>query len=79
MFNNNNKYQSICQGGRTMTGQDLKVLIKKKRIRQYEVARELNINEFTLSRWLREEMDEEKHDRIYNAIMQAVERVSTDE
>ena len=52
-----------------MTGQDLKVLIKKKRIRQYEVARELNINEFTLSRWLREEMDEEKHDRIYNAIM----------
>lgn len=62
-----------------MTGQDLKVLIKKKRIRQYEVARELNINEFTLSRWLREEMDEEKHDRIYNAIMQAVERVSTDE
>lgn len=62
-----------------MTGQDLKELIKKKRIRQYEVARELNINEFTLSRWLREEMDEEKHDRIYNAIMQTVERVSTDE
>lgn len=62
-----------------MTGQDLKELIKKKRIRQYEVARELNINEFTLSRWLREEMDEEKHDRIYNAIMQTVERVSADE
>ena len=62
-----------------MTGQDLKELIKKKRIRQYEVARELNINEFTLSRWLREEMDEEKYDRIYKAIMQAVERVSADE
>ena len=65
--------------GKTMTGQDLKELIKKKRIRQYEVARELNINEFTLSRWLREDMDEEKHDRIYNAIMQTVERVSADE
>ena len=65
--------------GKTMTGQDLKELIKKKRIRQYEVARELNINEFTLSRWLREEMDEEKYDRIYKAIMQAVERVSADE
>ena len=59
-----------------MTGKELKQLIKKKRVRQYEVARELNINEFTLSRWLREEMDEEKSNRIYMAIKSAVERMN---
>lgn len=62
-----------------MTGKELKQLIKKKRVRQYEVARELNINEFTLSRWLREEMDEEKTNRIYMAIISAVERMDADE
>ncbi len=62
-----------------MTGKELKQLIKKKRVRQYEVARELNINEFTLSRWLREEMDEEKTNRIYMAIISAVERMNADE
>lgn len=62
-----------------MTGKELKLLIKKKRVRQYEVARELNINEFTLSRWLREEMDEEKANRIYMAIMSAVERMNEDD
>ena len=62
-----------------MTAKELKLLIKKKRVRQYEVARELNINEFTLSRWLREEMDEEKANRIYMAIMSAVERMNEDD
>ena len=62
-----------------MTGKELKQLIKKKRVRQEEVARELNINEFTLSRWLREEMDEEKTNRIYMAIISAVERMNADE
>lgn len=62
-----------------MTGYELKELMKKKRIRQYEVARELNINEFTLSRWLREDIDDEKSNRIFQAIMNTVERVKANE
>lgn len=62
-----------------MTGYELKELMKKKRIRQYEVARELNINEFTLSRWLRENIDDEKSNRIFQAIMNTVERVKANE
>lgn len=62
-----------------MTGNELKILIKKKRVRQYEVARELNINEFTLSRWLREDLDEEKVTRIYAAIIRTVERMNEDD
>lgn len=62
-----------------MTGNELKILIKKKRVRQYEVARELNINEFTLSRWLRGDLDEEKVTRIYAAIIRTVERMNEDD
>lgn len=62
-----------------MTGYELKELMKKKRIRQCEVARELNINEFTLSRWLREDIDDEKSNRIFQAIMNTVERVKANE
>lgn len=62
-----------------MTGQDIKKLIRKKRLRQYEVAQELRINEFTLSRWLRGELDEEKEQKLIQAINAVAERVSEDD
>lgn len=51
-----------------MTGTEIKELLKKKRIYQWEVADALRINEFTLSRWLRGEVDSLKEEDILSAI-----------
>ena len=51
-----------------MTGKDIQNLIKKKRLYQWEVAQELGINEFTLSRWLRGTLTQEREETILNAI-----------
>ena len=55
-----------------MTGADIQNLIKKRRLYQWEVAEELHVNEFTLSRWLRGEINLERE----KAILQAIERLS---
>lgn len=54
--------------GEFMQGKEIKELIQKKRLHQWEVAEELKINEFTLSRWLRGEVSEEKAQKILEAI-----------
>lgn len=54
-----------------MSNLEIRNLLKKKRIRQYELAAELNVSEFTLSRWLRDELTKTKKDEI----MQAIERI----
>ena len=51
-----------------MTGKDIKNLIKKHRLYQWEVAEELGINESTLSRWLRGSFTQEHETTILNAI-----------
>lgn len=51
-----------------MTGKEIKEYIKKKRLHQYEVAKELGINEFTLSRWLRDDIDGDMETKILTAI-----------
>ena len=51
-----------------MTGKDIQNLIKKKRLYQWEVAQEIGINEFTLSRWLRGTLTQEHETTILNAI-----------
>lgn len=51
-----------------MTGTDIQNLIKSKRLYQWEVAEELHINEFTLSRWLRGELNPDREKAILNAI-----------
>ena len=51
-----------------MNGKEIKALIKKKRLFQWEVAEELHINEFTLSRWLRGTLSKEREEAILNAI-----------
>lgn len=50
---------------------DIKQLIVQKRLRQYEVAKELNVSEFTLSRWLNREMNQERREKIMKAIDEA--------
>lgn len=51
-----------------MQGHELKELIRKKRLYQWEIAQELDINEFTLSRWLRGNVSGEKEQMIRDAI-----------
>lgn len=51
-----------------MNGKEIQELIKKKRLYQWEVAQELHINEFTLSRWLRGILSEEREKTILQAI-----------
>ncbi len=51
-----------------MKGKDIQKLIKNKRLYQWEVAQELHINEFTLSRWLRGTLSEEREKDILQAI-----------
>lgn len=51
-----------------MNGNDIQTILKEKRIYQWEVAQELHINEFTLSRWLRGTLSEEREKDILQAI-----------
>ncbi len=51
-----------------MRGRDLKALMKRKRIYQWEVAETLGISEFTLSRWLRHSLSDEQVKAILEAI-----------
>ena len=54
-----------------MNGKEIQEVIKRKRLYQWEVAQELHINEFTLSRWLRGTLSEERE----KAILQAIENL----
>ena len=51
-----------------MNGKEIKALIKKKRLCQWEVAEELHINEFTLSRRLRGSISKKQEEEILNAM-----------
>lgn len=62
-----------------MTGEMLRDFMRRKRIRQYEVAKELNINEFTLSRWLRGDMNEDKALMVMQAINAVRGKLEEDE
>lgn len=51
-----------------MNGKEIQELIKKNRLFQWEVAQELHVNEFTLSRWLRGTLSKEREETILKAI-----------
>ena len=51
-----------------MENEELKNLIKKRRLYHWEIAREIGASEFTLSRWLRGGLSEEKQKKILEAI-----------
>lgn len=47
---------------------DIRLAIVNKRLKNYEVAAACGVSEFTFSRWLREELPQEKKKRILDAI-----------
>ena len=51
-----------------MTSNQIKQILKEKRIYQWEVAKALGITEFTLTRWLREDLPKERATQIMEVI-----------
>jgi len=51
-----------------MNNMEIREAIERKRIRYWEVAKALGINECTLSRWLREDVSETRKKEILTAI-----------
>ena len=51
-----------------MSQLDLHYILKKYRIHQWEVARELGIGDYTLARWLRKDLSDEQTKAIFEAI-----------
>lgn len=58
-----------------MRNKDIRELIKKKRVFQYEVAEALGVTATTFSKWLQRELPEEKK----NLIRSAVEKILKEE
>lgn len=56
---------------------DIHTVLKKYRIYQWEVARELGIADYTLSRWLRKDLSEEQVKAIFEAINKIREERTT--
>ncbi len=50
-----------------MTANEIKQILKEKRIYQWEVAKAIGITEFTLTRWLRENLPEDRATQILEA------------
>lgn len=51
-----------------MTGQEVRELLRRKRLYHWELAKEMRISEFTLSRHLRGPLDDKKEQAILAAI-----------
>lgn len=58
-----------------MTGQEVRELLRQKRIFQWEVAAAMNVSEYALCRWLRGALDNEKE----QAILEAIEKLERPE
>lgn len=63
----------------SMSSKEIKNYLKRKRIYQWELARELHINEFTLSRWLRGSLSVEREEAVLKAIERLLEKRNDDE
>ena len=51
-----------------MNNVDIRAQVEKKRLKYYEVAEFVGIDECTLSKWMRKELDGERRKRVLNAI-----------
>jgi len=51
-----------------MTGQEVRELLRRNRLYHWELAKEMGISEFTLSRYLRGPLDSKKEQAILAAI-----------
>lgn len=55
-----------------MKNLDIRMAIREKRLHHYEVAARIGISEYTLCRWLREDLTEERKDSILKAISEII-------
>jgi DNA-binding transcriptional regulator YiaG len=55
--------------------QDIREIMERKRIKQYEVAEQLGVCEFTLSKWMCKDLTPEKRTKILDAINQTAENL----
>jgi hypothetical protein len=51
-----------------MKNLDIRMRIKEYRLCHYEVAAQIGVSEYTLCRWLREELSAEKKEAVNKAI-----------
>jgi hypothetical protein len=63
------------KGGETMHNLELRSLIRRSRVKHYEIAQELGISEYTLCRWLREPLPEEKEKLIREALTRVMRNI----
>ena len=54
--------------------EEIRETLKATRLKQWEIAAELNVSESTLIRWLRRELSQEKKAAILDAIRKVQER-----
>lgn len=47
---------------------DLKTTMKDAKVKQWQVAKQMGVSEFTFCRWLREELSPERHAQVLAAI-----------
>ena len=55
-----------------MKNLEIRMMIKNNRLYHYEVAQKLGVSEYTLCRWLREELSDERKGIIIDAITSIV-------
>lgn len=54
--------------GNTKKNIEVRVAMMQANMNQYQLAEMLGVSEFTFSRWMRKEMDEDKKNRCLDAI-----------
>lgn len=53
-----------------MKNREIRDLIVQRRLKHYEVAEALGVNECTFSKWLRKELPDSKKEHIISVIME---------
>lgn len=48
--------------------ENLKTTMKDAKVKQWQVAKQMGVSEFTFCRWLREELSPERHAQVLAAI-----------
>ena len=51
-----------------MANAEIREILRKKRIRHYEVAEQLGVSEYSFCKWLRSELPPDKREEVLEAI-----------
>ena len=55
-----------------MANEELRMLLWRVRLTQRQVARRCGVSEWTLSRWMRREMSEDRRERVLRAVVDLI-------